>query len=108
MAAGCATAPAPRAEPDGPAPEPTAGSTTNFTDGLLTYQLTNVGDTLAGHMTAQWEGTLTLENGCLLVGGIPMVFPADDTSWDGTTLTANGNEFVLGAKSELVAAHQST
>ena len=47
-------------------------------------------------MTAQMQGTLTFDNGCLLVDGSPVVFPADDTSWDGTTLTSSGNEFVVG------------
>jgi hypothetical protein len=91
----CATAPATQVESGGPAPEPTGGSTTTFADGLLTYQPTKVGESFIG-MSAQMEGTLTFENGCLLVGGAPMVFPADDTSWDGTTLTANGNKFVVG------------
>lgn len=86
----------PTVTPDGPAPEPTAGSTTTFTDGLLTYQVINVEGTLVGHMGSRLEGALTFDNGCLLVAGHPVVFPADVTSWDGTTLMANGNEFVLG------------
>lgn len=94
--AGCAAAPASYAELDGPAPEPTAGSTTTFTDGLLTYQVTHVEGAFVGHALARLEGTLTFENGCLLVAGHPIIFPGDDTSWDGTTLMANGNEFVPG------------
>jgi hypothetical protein len=96
--AGCSTAPSEQAEPDGPAPEPTAGSSTTFTDGLLTYQVINVEGALVGHMGSLLEGTLTFDNGCLLVAGHPVVFPADDTSWDGKTLMANGHEFVLGDK----------
>lgn len=88
----------PTVRPDGPTPEPTQGSITTFNNGLLTYEVTIVEGTLVGHVGSRLEGTLTFDNGCLLVAGHPVVFPAGDTSWDGTTLVANGNEFVLGDK----------
>jgi len=47
-------------------------------------------------MMARFVGTLSFENGCILVDGAPYIFPADVTTWDGTTLTVNGHTFVVG------------
>lgn len=67
-----------------------------FADGLLTYeQKVNADGTYISNL-AQFTGILSFENGCVLVGGKPHVFPADGTSWDGTTLTVRGSEFVAG------------
>jgi hypothetical protein len=76
--------------------EPEAESFYMFADGLLTYeQKVNADGTYISPL-AQFTGTLSFENGCVLVGGEPHVFPADGTSWDGTILTVRGNEFVVG------------
>lgn len=88
---GCAAAQASQVQP-----AEQSASTTTFSDGLLTYQVEQVEGTLVGHTLARLEGTLTSERGCLLVAGQLVVFPADGTSWDGTALTVNGNEFALG------------
>jgi hypothetical protein len=67
-----------------------------FSDGLLTYeQKVNPDGSYISH-AARTEGTLSFENGCVLVGGEPHAFPADGTNWDGTTLTVKGNKFVVG------------
>ncbi|TFC54535.1 MULTISPECIES: hypothetical protein [unclassified Cryobacterium] len=82
-----------------PASSPVAGeesgSTIAFVDGLLTYEVTRVGDNFIA-LGAAYAGEVSFEDGCLLVGGAPFVFPRDGTSWDGTTLRLNGNEFVVG------------
>ncbi|MBG6060190.1 hypothetical protein IWX89_003664 [Cryobacterium sp. MP_M3] len=71
------------------------GSTITFVEGLLTYELTMVGESHIG-LGAQYTGALSFENGCLLVAGAPFVFPREGTTWDGTTLSVNGHEFALG------------
>lgn len=67
-----------------------------FRDGLLTYEQKVNADGSYTSNAARTAGTLSFENGCLLIGGEPHAFPAAGTSWDGTTLTVNGNEFVIG------------
>jgi hypothetical protein len=67
-----------------------------FADGLLTYEPKANADGSYITSLAQFTGTLSFENGCVLVGGEPHVFPADGTSWDGTTLSIRGDEFVVG------------
>jgi hypothetical protein len=96
--AGCATSVGGENTPatNGAATAADPGSFITFTDGLLTYeQKVNADGTYISPL-AQFTGTLSFENGCVLVGGEPHVFPADGTSWDGTTLTVKGNEFVVG------------
>jgi hypothetical protein len=67
-----------------------------FSDGLLTYEQKVNADGSYFSNAARLAGTLSFENGCLLVGGEPHAFPADGTSWDGATLIVKGKEFVLG------------
>ncbi|WEO78280.1 hypothetical protein BJQ94_04365 [Cryobacterium sp. SO2] len=80
------------------APSPTATEFPMFTDGLLTYERVEQPGGGYVSMAALFVGTLTLENGCLLVGGDPFLFPADLTTWDGTTLTVDGLEYQVGDK----------
>jgi hypothetical protein len=87
---GCATS------PDSAGSETDSGSFITFTDGLLTYEQKVNADGSYITPLAQFTGTLSFENGCVLVGGAPHVFPADGTSWDGTTLTVKGKEFDVG------------
>jgi hypothetical protein len=69
-----------------------------FNDGVLTYE--RVEQPGGGYisMLALFVGTLTFENDCLLVGGDPFLFPADLTTWDGTTLTVEGLTYQVGDK----------
>jgi hypothetical protein len=78
------------------APSPTATEIPMFTDGLLTYERVEQPGGGYVSMLALFTGTLTFENGCLRVGGDPFLFPADLTTWDGTTLTVDGLEFEVG------------
>jgi hypothetical protein len=71
-------------------------SSITFTGGLLTYEQKVNADGSYITPLAQFTGTLSYKDGCVLVGGEPHVFPADGTSWDGTTLTVRGREFVVG------------
>jgi hypothetical protein len=87
---GCATS------TDGAAAETDPESFLTFRDGLLTYEQKVNADGSYRSNTALLSGNLSFENGCLLVAGEPHAFPADGTSWDGTTLTIKGNEFVVG------------
>ena len=77
-------------------PSPSAAPFPMFTDGLLTYERVEQPDGGYVSMAALFVGTLTFENGCLRVGGNPLIFPADLTSWDGTTLTVSGLEYKVG------------
>jgi hypothetical protein len=92
--AGCA-----ENEPSSKSPPPAnsedSGSTMTFSGGLLTYEPMKVGKYRVG-MTAEFSGTLSLENGCLSIHAVPLVFPREETNWDGTTLVADGKEFVMG------------
>jgi hypothetical protein len=67
-----------------------------FNDGVLTYE--RVEQPGGGYFSfaALFVGTLTFENGCLLVGGDPYLFPADLTTWDGTTLTVDELDYQVG------------
>ena len=87
---GCATS------ADDAAAETPPESFITFSDGLLTYDQPANADGSYTSNAARLSGTLSFENGCLLVGGEPVAFPADGTSWDGTTLTVKGNDFVAG------------
>ena len=80
------------------APSPTATEFPMFTDGLLTYERVEQPGGGYVSMLALFTGTLTFENGCLLVGGDPFLFPADLTTWDGTTLTVGDLEYKVGDK----------
>jgi hypothetical protein len=87
---GCATG-------AGPASSPTPDFPM-FTDGLLTYERVEQPGGGYFSMAALFVGTLALENGCLLVDGSPYLFPADLTTWDGTTLTVGDLEYRVGDK----------
>ena len=78
-----------------PAPSPTP-EFPMFTDGLLTYERVEQPGGGYFSMAALFVGTLAVENGCLLVDGSPYLFPADLTTWDGTTLTVDGLEYRVG------------
>ena len=81
----------------GPAsPGPSAAPFPMFTDGLLTYERVEQPGGGYVSMAALFVGTLTFENGCLRVGGDPLIFPADLTTWDGSTLTVDGVEYEVG------------
>ncbi|MBX0300768.1 hypothetical protein K2F54_12370 [Cryobacterium sp. 1639] len=84
--------------PPAAAPSPTDAEFPIFTDGVLTYERVEQPGGGYFSFTALFVGTLTFENGCLLVGGDPYLFPADLTSWDGTTLTVDGLEYQVGDK----------
>ncbi|PXA72779.1 hypothetical protein CTB96_01355 [Cryobacterium arcticum] len=77
-------------------PSPSAAPFPMFTDGLLTYERVEQPGGGYVSMAALFVGTLTFENGCLRVGGDPLIFPADLTTWDGTTLTVDGLEYQVG------------
>ncbi|TFC47788.1 MULTISPECIES: hypothetical protein [Cryobacterium] len=93
---GCATTANDGMTTNGAAAETDPESFITFTGGLLTYEQKVNADGSYITPMAQFTGTLSFENGCVLVGGKPHVSPADGTSWDGTTLTVKGKEFVVG------------
>jgi hypothetical protein len=83
---GCAATASPTIEND--------SSTLAFDDGLLTYKPRVVGDGRVG-MTARYVGTLSFDDGCVLIDGSPYAFPQGAT-WDGDVLTIDGAEFATG------------
>lgn len=82
------------ATPAGPGTFP--GFTPAFSGGLLTYEPVKQSDGGYASGVALFMGTLSFENGCVLVDGAPFIFPAITTSWDGTTLTSSGEKFKVG------------
>jgi hypothetical protein len=79
-------------------PSPSTAPFPIFTGGLLTYERVEQPGGGYASMLALFVGTLTFEDGCLLVGGDPFIFPADITAWDGTTLTVGGLTYRVGDK----------
>lgn len=72
---------------------PFGGGGENVGGGAVTYR---VGMNRSGD-TAALSGVLVFENGCVRFenGTIPL-FPDDETSWDGETLTLGGVDYDLG------------
>jgi hypothetical protein len=71
----------------------TFGGGENVDGGAVTY---HVGMIRSGDAAAL-SGVLVFENGCVRLenGTIPL-FPDDETSWDGETLTLRGVDYELG------------
>jgi hypothetical protein len=69
------------------------GGGENVDGGAVTYR---VGMTRSGD-AAGLSGVLVFENGCVrLESGIIPLFPDDETSWDGQTLTLRGDSYEVG------------
>lgn len=80
-------------EPSASVPTPTAATGELTVElGLLTYESTSV---RAG-MTALFEGSLTLQTGCLGVGTNAFAFPSGMATWDGEVLTIRSETYRLG------------
>lgn len=76
-----------------PQPEPTmTHNGVSVQDGLLTFEPQADGF----GMTALFQGTLTLETGCLGFDGYSLAFPKNLVTWDGVTLTFGDERYRIG------------
>lgn len=90
---GCATSASEVAETTSPVATSEATPTAPEWGGVATYE--TMPD--EGSLLAAGGGILVVENGCVrLDSGVVPVFPADQVSWDGTTLTWAGEEYSVG------------
>jgi hypothetical protein len=76
-------------------PGPTAAPRMSFDDGLLTVQREPAADGSHASSTARLAGPVSFEDGCVRVGGYPIVVPRP-ASWDGETLTVGDQSYALG------------
>jgi hypothetical protein len=76
-------------------PAATATPQMSYDDGLLTFELERAADGSYASNAARYEGRLSFDAGCVLVGGHPLAV-ARPASWDGETLTIGDESFALG------------
>jgi hypothetical protein len=82
-------------QPSTSTPAPTAAPRMSFDDGLLTVQREPAADGSYVSSTARLAGPVSFEDGCVRVGGYPIVVPRP-ASWDGETLTVGDESYALG------------
>ncbi|WP_445441886.1 hypothetical protein [Clavibacter sp. km1a] len=85
-------------------PSPTATPRMSFDDGLLTVEQDRAADGSHVSFTARLAGPLSFEDGCVRVGGVPVVVPRP-ASWDGGTLSVGDQSFALGDELEMVGGY---